>query len=71
MNDEADEIKIVAHDDLKDHYDFDYSRAKPNRFAGQLAQDRLMIVLDPDTAAISPTSEAGNEADKRTRQFTT
>ncbi len=38
MNDEADEIKIVTHDDLKDHYDFDFSRAKLNRFAGQLAK---------------------------------
>ena len=44
------------------HYDFDYSQAKPNRFATRLAQEQLMVVLDADMAAIFPTSEAVNEA---------
>jgi len=49
-------------DDIKPHYDFDYSQAKPNRFAARLAQEQLMVVLDADVAAIFPTSEAVNEA---------
>ena len=49
-------------DELTEHYDFDYSKAKPNRFAKRLAQEQVMVVLDPDMAAIFPTSEAVNEA---------
>jgi hypothetical protein len=44
------------------HYDFDFSQAKPNRFATRLAQEQLMVVVDADLAAIFPTSEAVNEA---------
>lgn len=32
-------------DDLLSEYDFDYSKAKPNRFAGQ---DRIAVTLDDD-----------------------
>ena len=67
MNKRTDEIETpentrVERDDLKPHYDFDYSKAKPNRFAAGLAQDRVMVVLDPDMAAIFPSSKAVNEA---------
>lgn len=71
MNEEAEEIKNPANDDLKDHYDFDYTRAKPNRFADQLAQDRLMVVVERDIAAILPTSGAGNEVAKHFKQSKT
>ena len=49
-------------DTLKSHYEFDYSKAKPNRFAARLTEDSLMVVLDPDVAAIFPTSEAVNDS---------
>ena len=49
-------------DTLKSHYEFDYSKAKPNRFAARLSPDSLMVVLDPDVAAIFPTSEAVNDS---------
>lgn len=49
-------------DELQDHYDLDYSKAKPNRFASRLAKERLMVVIEPDIAAVFPTSEAVNEA---------
>ena len=48
-------------DDLQDHYDLDYSKAKPNRFADRISQDSLMVVLDPDVAAVFSTPEAVNE----------
>ncbi|MBX3012622.1 MAG: hypothetical protein KF832_13990 [Caldilineaceae bacterium] len=48
--------------DLSAHYDFDYGEAKPHRFAEHLEQEQLMVMLDPDIAAVFPTSEAVNEA---------
>ena len=46
---------------MRDEYQFDYSKAKPNRFASQIGQDQLMIVLDPDVAAIFKTPESVNQ----------
>ena len=48
-------------DEMRDEYQFDYSKAKPNRFASQIGQDQLMIVLDPDVAAIFKTPESVNQ----------
>ena len=62
MNKQKDKLVSVENDDLQTHYDFDYSKAKPNRFAARLAQEQVMVVLDPDIAAVFPTSEAVNEA---------
>ena len=62
MNKQEDKSENIESDDLKAHYDFDYSKAKPNRFAARLAQERLMVVLEPDVATVFPTSEAVNEA---------
>lgn len=58
------ENKTVAYeeDDLLPHYDFDYSKAKPNRFAERMKEDSLVVVLDPDVAAVFKTSEAVNAA---------
>ena len=47
-------------DELLAHYDFDYSKAKPNRFADQIGRDTLMVVLDPDVAAVFRTAESVN-----------
>ncbi|MGZ8215782.1 hypothetical protein [Methylomagnum sp.] len=41
-------------------YAFDYSKAKPNRFAQ--SQTKVMVSLEPDVAAAFPTSEAVNKA---------
>ncbi|MEZ4729598.1 MAG: hypothetical protein R3E79_20915 [Caldilineaceae bacterium] len=62
MNMQEDKVEHTETAELKEHYDFDYSKAKPNRFAARLAQEQVMVVLDPDMAAIFPTSEAVNEA---------
>ena len=59
---QKDKLETTEADELKQHYDFNYSKAKPNRFAARLTQEQLMVVLDPDIAAIFPTSEAVNEA---------
>lgn len=48
-------------EDLLPEYDFDYSKAKPNRFAtGQ--KRRLAVVLEEDVAEVFTTPEAVNKA---------
>jgi hypothetical protein len=49
-------------DELRAHYEFDYSKAKPNRFAGRFGEESIAVVLDPDVAAVFTTSEAANDA---------
>ena len=44
---------------MRPEYDFDYSKARPNPYAARL-KDRVAVVLDPDVAAVFPTSEAVN-----------
>jgi hypothetical protein len=50
-------------DDLRDHYDFDYRQAKPNRFAamfGPLKPGGRVVYLEPEVAERFPTSEDVN-----------
>ena len=49
-------------DDLRPHYDFDYSKAKPNRFAGKYNEMVRHVGLAPDIADEFPTEESVNEA---------
>jgi hypothetical protein len=50
-------------DDLAVEYTFDYTKAKPNRFATQDSLAKMtIIVLDEDIAQVFPTSEAVNTA---------
>jgi hypothetical protein len=47
-------------DDLLPEYDFDYSQARPNRFAERMVSDSIVVVLDPDVAAVFKTPEDVN-----------
>jgi len=47
-------------DDVLPEYHFDYSKAKPNRFAAQLKAGARTIVLEPDVAKVFSTSESVN-----------
>ena len=47
-------------DDLRPHYDFDYAKSRPNRFASRLTGGTVAIVLDPDVAAVFRSDEAVN-----------
>ena len=49
----------TASDDLRPEYDFDYRKARPNRFASR-KKDRLTVVLDPDVAQVFTTPESVN-----------
>ena len=50
----------AASDDLRDHYDFDYSKARSNRFASRFSRESVIVVLEPDVANVFHTSEAVN-----------
>jgi len=47
-------------DELRDEYQFDYTRAKPNRFAASVKKGGRPVVLDPEVAAAFQGSEAVN-----------
>ncbi|HRJ45138.1 MAG: hypothetical protein KJZ86_08175 [Caldilineaceae bacterium] len=62
MKQREDESIYVDSDDMPDSYELDYSKAKPNRFAPLLPEDSVMVVLEPDVAAVFSSSEAVNRA---------
>ena len=52
--------RATPKDELRPHYDFDYSKSRPNRFATKFAEGALAVVLDADVAAVFHSSEAVN-----------
>lgn len=49
-------------DELLDEYQFDYNKAKPNRFAPRDGKQRLkVVVLDEDVAQVFTTPESVNK----------
>lgn len=46
---------------MEDLYEFDYTKAKPNRFADKFDDEAVVVVLDPDVAAIFRTQEDVNK----------
>ena len=61
MKKQSDENSNPA-EELREHYDFDYSKAKPNRFADKIGEDTMVVILDSDVASAFPTPESVNEA---------
>lgn len=49
-------------DDMLSEYDFDMSKAKPNRFASRMSKDVIVVVLDPDVSQVFTTPESVNRA---------
>ena len=54
--------KRPTSDELRDEYRFDYSKAKPNRFASRVDPSRLVVPLDPDVSEVFTTPDAVNKA---------
>jgi hypothetical protein len=48
--------------EMSPEYNFDYSKAKPNRFAKKYQQTQRTVVLDSDVAENFPSTESVNEA---------
>lgn len=49
-------------DELRKEYRFDYSKAKPNRFAAGLQQGCRLVLLEPEVAAAFPKANDVNKA---------
>jgi hypothetical protein len=47
-------------DDLRAEYQFDYGKARPNPYAQRLKGRTVAVVLEPDVAAVFPSSNAVN-----------
>jgi hypothetical protein len=50
----------TARGTMRKEYRFNYSRAKPNRFAEKMPEGVVAVVLEPDVAAVFKSSEAVN-----------
>ena len=49
-----------AHDDLQPEYRFDYSKARPNRFAERVSEANVVVTLDPDVARVFSSAQDVN-----------
>ena len=49
-------------DDMRAEYRFDYSQARPNRFAGRVDKQRLVVLLDKDVSEVFSTPDSVNTA---------
>jgi hypothetical protein len=47
-------------DELRSEYRFDYSKAKPNRFAERTRPGSVAVLLDPDVAHVFKSAESVN-----------
>ncbi|MCI5147818.1 MAG: hypothetical protein D3916_00105 [Candidatus Electrothrix sp. MAN1_4] len=47
-------------DDLRTEYTFDYSKARPNRFAERITKGNVTVVLDSDVAQVFTSAEDVN-----------
>lgn len=54
------EIRSTKPEDILPEYDFDYKKAKPNRFAGRISKERVIVRLDPEVSAVFTTPESVN-----------
>ncbi len=46
------------YDDMLPEYHFDYRQARPNRFATDIVEGSLIVVLEPDIAQVFKTPES-------------
>jgi hypothetical protein len=46
---------------MRAEYRFDYTKARPNRFAGR-TKDCVIVVLDPDVSEVFTTPDSVNNA---------
>ncbi|MBV9068684.1 MAG: hypothetical protein JO093_21150 [Acidobacteria bacterium] len=45
----------------RSEYRFDYSAAKPNRFAARIKEGSVAVLLEPDVASVFNNSESVNQ----------
>jgi len=49
-----------AADELRPEYSFNYRKARPNRFAGQVDKSQVVVMLDADISEVFTTPESVN-----------
>jgi hypothetical protein len=49
-------------EEMQPEYDLDYTKARPNRFAGRISRERLVVLLDPEVSKVFTDSESVNAA---------
>jgi hypothetical protein len=59
-NTSGNKVKQNRSDELRPEYRFDYSKAKPNRFAARTRPGSVAILLDPDVARFFKNAESVN-----------
>jgi hypothetical protein len=47
--------------ELRPEFQFDYKKAKPNRFASRMNKNQVVVTLEPDVAEVFTTPETVNE----------
>jgi hypothetical protein len=62
MKKTSNKVRRKRTEDMQAEYNFDYSKAKPNRFAGRIAKDRMVVLLDPEVSKVFTDSESVNAA---------
>lgn len=63
MNEEATNLRADGRPgDPAAEYDFDYAKARPNRFASRFPGGTRVVALEPDVASAFPTDESVNAA---------
>jgi hypothetical protein len=50
----------AASGQMRSEYNFDYRKARPNRFAGRMDKASLVVLLDPDISEVFTTPESVN-----------
>ncbi len=45
---------------MRAEYNFDYRKARPNRFAERVYKDHRVVILDPDISKVFPTAKSVN-----------
>ena len=54
------ELKAKRANGIRSEYRFDYTKAKPNRFAERARPGSVAILLDPDVARVFKSAESVN-----------
>ena len=49
-------------EEMASEYRFDYSKAKPNRFAKKMKAEPLVVLIEPDVAKVFTTAGQVNKA---------
>jgi hypothetical protein len=52
--------RAASEDELRPHYDLDYSKSRPSRFASRFSEGAIAVVLDSDVASVFRSSDAVN-----------